>query len=183
MCIQCAHGGCAFYSGNPGTPTCRARASASQPPQLFSIRVSPQTPPSRGFLALCRPSWALLTRACPLSGQCAGPSLETSSNLTVQLDRVRVWGPFLLPNGREVTSEAASLRVLVYREALPSLTVPTRRSVGGLCQPRAPMQMVSGALVGSLGFRVHGDACDNFCCSQSFLAHTIAAGIDGYEIS
>ena len=44
--------------------------------------------------------------------------------------------------------------VLVYREALPSLTVLSRRSAGGL-GPRAPMQMVSGAL-GSLGIRVIG---------------------------
>ena len=48
---------------------------------------------------------------------------------TQKKHRSWVWGPSLLPNGREVSSATA---VLVYGEALPSLTVLTGRSAQGL---------------------------------------------------
>ena len=148
VCIHCARGGCAFYFRKRGAPTYRALASV---------------------LAFCFPSqWG-----CGSSGLCRPLERSEGSQQTIRPShpvrvacrdgpRSRRWAavpPVSLKSWVWVPHYNGLTPVLCdFRPRIPGgFTLPHRPvktlGRGPRSDPRAPMQMVSGAL-GSLGFRV-----------------------------
>ena len=171
MCRQCACGGCAFYFRNRGAPTNRALASACSPTPTTQTILNwvhpPKAPLKGGFLALCFLSqFKLSATKFPSKAQlrwigvglvlaaCAG-----RSTLSGRAGQVRGQGAGGRDQGRDrgqwgQRGEGAGGRRQGRAAGQGSQPrVPggfTLRAVGARSEPRAPMQMVSGAL-GSLG--------------------------------